>query len=263
MLPIYRAIQKISSLEGGTTKPWKVIVLEENTPVPYVVKFFNTKDIEEAHHVAHEVFSNALVKHLDLSCPDAALIVLDEAFIETLSEEDRLFLASKDERVKFGSKFIEGSVPYNSAAPRYTFERYEVEHIYAFDNLVFNVDRRVLKPNILLQDNGYYLIDHELSLPINLKIIQNLNKGVSFYEFKNHIFYKYLKSAKHENRINYFESFEEILRYSRPRETLLPLKNQLVSLRHPVGDFDTLIEYLTLVKQNPTIFTGILKAQMR
>ncbi|SDE45707.1 hypothetical protein SAMN04487996_105102 [Dyadobacter soli] len=262
MLPVYRAIQKVASLQGGTTRPWKVIVLKDNTPTPFVVKFFNSKDIEDAQHVAREVFSNAIASDLDLSVPEPALILLDEAFIATLDVGDREFLEAKDSRVKYGSQFIEGSVQYTRGLGRHILDRYEVENIYAFDNLVHNVDRKNIKPNILLRDNSYYLIDHELTLPINLKSIQNVRAGVSFYEYRIHIFYKYLRLAKHDTKLRYFESFEDHLRYMRPVEKLSPLRDQLIDLDHPVGDFDTLIEYLNLVKQNPSIFTKILKNQV-
>lgn len=262
MLPIYKAIQKVSSLEGGATRPWKVLVLEDGKPVAYVVKFFNRKDIEEAHHVAREVFGSAMADEMGLSRPTPAFIEFDEAFLQTLNSEDRSFIAAKDSRLKFGCKFIEGSAPFTTRTPRYVLDRFEAENIYAFDNLIFNVDRRIGKPNILLHDEGYYLIDHELTFQINLRTILNFEQERSIYNYRIHIFHKYLKRAKRETRNNFFDSFEEILRYSRPRETLTPFRDQLVQLEHPVGEFEVLMQFLELTKRKSSVFTGMLRNQI-
>lgn len=249
-------------MEGGSTRPWKVLVLAEGKPIPYVVKNFQTNTITSSQSVAREVFGNALASALDLNVPDPALILYNDDFLSTLSKDDLDFIRLRDDRVKFGCKFIEGSVAFTATTPRSIIEKYEAENIFAFDNLIFNVDRRVNKPNILLLDKGYFLIDHELSLAINLQSIRNFESEHSIYTFRNHVFFNHLRKAQKANKSNYFETFEEILRYLRPEDVLTPLKNQLSNYNHPCGEFDILIEYLELARRKSGLLMTILKNQV-
>jgi hypothetical protein len=262
LLPVYKAINKVSNLTGGSSKPWLINVLADGVPKPFVVKMFPEKDINAAQSVAREVFGSILADALDLTRPNPALVIFDEDFVSTLSNVDKEFLGAVDGRIKFASEFIEGSVSFTANTPRSTLERYEVENIYAFDNLIFNVDRKNRKPNILLLNRDYYLIDHELSLPINQRTIINFESEHSVYDFKSHIFYKYLKRSKPENKTNYFDSFEEIIRFSRIEDCLAKYKDQLIQHKHPVGEFDILIDYLGTARKKSAIFTSILKKQV-
>jgi hypothetical protein len=239
LLPVYKAINKVSNLTGGSSKPWLINVLADGVPKPFVVKMFPEKDINAAQSVAREVFGSILADALDLTRPNPALVIFDEDFVSTLSNVDKEFLGAVDGRIKFASEFIEGSVSFTANTPRSTLERYEVENIYAFDNLIFNVDRKNRKPNII-----------------------NFESEHSVYDFKSHIFYKYLKRSKPENKTNYFDSFEEIIRFSRIEDCLAKYKDQLIQHKHPVGEFDILIDYLGTARKKSAIFTSILKKQV-
>ena len=114
----------------------------------------------------------------------------------------------------------------------------------------------------MLLDNGYYLIDHELTLPINFRTIQNFENEVSIYDHKSHIFYKYLRTKRRDRKVRLFESFEEILRYVRPMTKLKACRDQLIKLNHPVGDFDSLAEYIALLKRKSPTFIRILRDQI-
>jgi hypothetical protein len=60
MIPIYSAIEKIATLTGGTTFPWKILALTDEGPKPYVVKLFTTKHVDQTSAVAREVLGNVL-----------------------------------------------------------------------------------------------------------------------------------------------------------------------------------------------------------
>lgn len=265
MLPIYQAIEKVKtpeiSLPGGSTKPWQIVVKTDNGPKSYVVKLFKTKDIEQIMSVSREVFGSVLASQLDLQCPSPALIEFGQEFLDRLNEEELYDLIDRDKRIKFGCEFIEGSNQFTPNISTGILERYDIEDIYAFDNLISNVDRRVAKPNILLFNKEYYLIDHELSLPINYNNISHFRNGKSTFPFTEHIFYRTLKNRKKVNKEAMFETFQDRLRYFNPG-VLIPYKNQLLDLEHPVGNFDDILMYLTEIKNNSPKFISILKQQV-
>lgn len=200
MITIYNAVSLAPNgskpLKGGSTKPWLINVRTEKGIKPYVVKLFKKAHIDDYAAVAKEIFASVLAKDLDLQCPEPALIELNETFIKTLTTEEKQDLDSRDSRIKFGSEYIEGTVTYNKVIGRSLLDRYNFENIYAFDNLIRNMDRKPSKPNILISNTQFHLIDHELSLPINLQTLREFDSENWTYNFKNHIFYQYLKSAK-------------------------------------------------------------------
>lgn len=262
MLSIYPAIEKVCVLRGGTTRPWKILALVNGKPEPFAVKLFDSKGIEEGQYASREVYGNVLATALDLPTPKPALIDFTDTFIQTLSCDDKKLLLGKDNRLKFGCKFIEGSVAFSPNSPKYAFERYEYENIYAFDQLIYNVDRYVGKPNILLADNHYYLIDHELTLPINYLTLKNFRSQQTLFNFKAHIFYKLLRRGRKESKNHFFETFEENLRFFNPTIVLDQYRNQMINVGHPIGNYEIIIEYLNLVKQDSNKFIEILRRQI-
>jgi hypothetical protein len=124
------------------------------------------------------------------------------------------------------------------------------------------MDRKPSKPNILISNNNFHLIDHELSLPINHQTLREFDSENWTYNFKNHIFYKYLKSAKAERKVEHFETFQELLRFIN-LDKLTSSRNQLLDYDHPVGDFDILLEYLYTIRNNSSKFVSILRNQLQ
>jgi hypothetical protein len=51
MLPVYKAQSFIKVMDGGSTKPWLVIVNVKESLIPYVVKLYSEKHVTETYSV--------------------------------------------------------------------------------------------------------------------------------------------------------------------------------------------------------------------
>jgi len=261
MIPIYSAIEKVANLTGGTTFPWKVLALTNDGPKPYVVKLFTQKHVDQTSAVAREVFGNVLAGFFGLNCPSPALIRFDDIFFDTLSDTDKKDLKEKDQRISFGSEFVEGAINFHKNTPRSILNRYEIDSIYSFDNLINNVDRNNRKPNILLKSRECFLIDHELSLEISEKTIDSFLANERYYPHFEHLFHRYLTTCKQHEKEEFFGTFEETIRFINFRK-LDSFKDVLVANSHPVKDYEILMKYLTTIKNNSSNFVKMLKKQV-
>jgi hypothetical protein len=259
MLPIYQAQSFNKILDGGTTKPWLVIVQVAGKPVPYVVKLYKKKDIDHGQSVAKDVYCSALASIFALSVPTPALIEFTPQFIATLPEPIKTELGQKDSRIKFGTEFIDGSYQYIETLHRDSLKKYDCQTIYAFDNLILNADRRVQKSNILLRGTSVYLIDHELTLFVNQHHIEEFKKNNFIYWKERHIFYNFLKSGNVEDKRRYFEGFHASLLQA-DFNILDKYNQQMVSLGHDTEhNYLTIKDYLCTLKSNSTRLIDILK----
>lgn len=215
MLPVYQAISFQRILEkGGRTKPWVVLVSTPNGIKPYVVKLFETSLIDVKDSVTNEVLGNVLASEFDLKSPPAAYIDFSKDFLNTIRDE-ALFeiLFTKDKRLKFGTELIEPNVPFDNSVFNGAEARriIDIDTVFAFDYLIRNRDRTRKPPNILINNDTGFLIDHELGFEItkntSVEIFQQI---IPSYQY--HVFYRYLKLSKSITKIDYFNEFEEYLR---------------------------------------------------
>lgn len=256
MLPVYDAIGvKEIITKGGSTRPWLMEVLVKDQPETYVVKLFTEKQLDQYSAVANEVYANVLAQELGLKCPKAALIKFPENFNITLTEEQQQELSKKDKRIKFGSSYITGATTYNQ---NINLSGYDIESVYAFDSLIINWDRRIKKPNILIKKDNFFLIDHELSLQYSQEHIVSFNQGILFHKHMDHIFYHLLKQGKNNDQKHYFNEFGEYLKVLNVNK-LENYKNQLYELDHPIGYFQLIKKYLTLLKKDYNKFIQLLR----
>ncbi|EAY26506.1 HipA family kinase [Microscilla marina] len=262
MLPVYEAITVHKIIEkGGSTKPWLVEVLVKDQPKAYVVKMFTEKHVDQVAPVANEVYANVLAKQFDLPCPKAAFIHFSDNFKFWLTKEQQEVLDTKDQRIKFGSEYIEGNTPYNrdSVLPIYELEADEIANIYAFDMLIANWDRRIAKPNILLTETNFYLIDHELGFQYTEAHIEHFRAKKLMNRYGDHIFYPMLNQGSIQEY--YFTIFEEYLRYL-PVNILDSYANQLLKYKHPIGNYQLIKRFLGIIKAQPSQFIDILRSTL-
>lgn len=259
MLPTYDQIQFVKKIEeGGSTHPWLVQVLTEEGVIPYVVKLFTTEHVAQYNPVLKEVLANKLASEFDLEVPEPALLEFNEDFVEGLNHELREELSARDRRAKFATRYIDDAPIFSSTLPGKSIERYEMENIYAFDFLINNVDRREIKPNLLVNDHTAYLIDHELSLSINEKVIQAFEEGRSLYHKESHIFYPYLKQLNSAEKHLCFDTFHEYLR--KVDITFLePFVEKVGECGYAISEWETIRAYLQLAKDNSFKFIQILR----
>jgi hypothetical protein len=263
MLPEYKAIAFDRIIDkGGRTKPWSVLVDTGNSVRPYVVKMFTTQLIENRDSVTNEILGNLLARSFDLPVPEAALIHMDESFRQTIhSTEAQMAYDQADERMKFGSAFMQGNYLFNSDFTKVQAGKMvDLDTLFAFDNLIRNRDRNRAKPNLLVKGRSAFLIDHELGFEIDATTLAKYQNGEwdkAFYE--NHIFWNYLKRSRKYTKRHYFSSFQEYLKRL-PVNNLTSYFKQLVNNGYDPARQAVIRDYLYAMKKNPTTFVDLLKS---
>lgn len=264
MLPVYQAIEFKGVMEGGSTRPWQVTVLENGVPAGYVVKLYSEANNEQNYTVFKECVCSCLANEFDLQTPDPALIEFTPEFIQSLPVIYRQDLVQKDARIKFATKLVEPPYQNYSPALREEFLRsYDLGTIYAFDNLILNVDRRVDKPNMFFKDGEIQLIDHELTL-VTAKNAEKalIGNDLWSHNYQRHIFYQELKGMDVSERIGCFDTFSYYLRELINLDFLDTIVDQLSEYDHPVDAYVDIKGYLDAAQQNANKFAGLIETTL-
>lgn len=196
--------------KGGSTRPLIIDAEDEQANVStYVLKIYNKRSINQNFAVAKEILISEIAKEFDLPVPDYGIINFDHKYLTNFF--DKKYIDNLDLGYKFCSKLIDGVVIFNPAIKNSFLQDYDLENVFAFDNLMLNIDRGGYhnKPNLLITDNNFVLIDHELTLPFFSHPQQsNINYWNSFLTFDHskHIFWKSLKRKRNKDLI--FHEFE-------------------------------------------------------
>ena len=257
--------------KGGSTKPWIVEAYDTagNTDL-YVVKMFTPKQIRQQNAVAKEVFGNVLARSFNLPVPDFALVRFEQAFLETLSSEHREIEQNSHRGLRFGSRFASGYIIFDDALSAAHLDLATMGSVYAFDNLVRNLDRGGFrkKPNLLIRDGDFLLIDHEQIFPFaddpdhyNDAPIRDFQAGKWAYPYQEHLFYKYLQGTSQSQKEILFRNFMEQLRVL-DLFLLEELAQYLTENHQPVGNLELILDYLTAVKRAPESFAALLQKQI-
>ncbi len=255
---------------GGSTKPWLVTAIDQESylpdEAPYVVKLFTQNNVAQGNNIGKEFFCNKLAGQFDLYIPEAALIDINfPAFRDTLDPGKVKVLAGKYPGLTYASKLTEGSLVTDQLKDT-TFNIYDCATLFAFDCLILNTDRGGFrnKPNLLMNDNGLVLIDHELTLYFldnNSRrayeiVNQHLQEETWPDFYRKHLFYNKLRTFRGSKR-SFFDAFEESLRtlnINDVQNTIADLGANGISL----GQSELLIDYLRNLKQNSSKFRNIL-----
>jgi hypothetical protein len=267
LLPTYPALSFINELPGGSTRPWAVFVLGANSkPQKYAVKLFRDYHFNQYPAVANEVFGAVLANEFDLSSPGLALIEFSPAFVSALPATQQQQLRAVPAGLKIGSVFLEGNYTSSPALVTRALEVYDQETIYAFDNLILNVDRRPDKPNILLSASEAHLIDHEMAFTVADSTMKQLRNQQWEHNYRGHLFYAYLRTcvpaylrARGVGKIkSSFHTFGQYLAGMQPAR-LEPYQRQLEDLGYGFPTFDMLFRYLCYQKANASQFEELLR----
>lgn len=256
---------------GGSTKPLRVVAVEEGElnpeEAPYVVKVFKDKHVIQGNSIAKEFICNVLAEEFDLSVPETGIINLNEPpFPTLLGSAEKRFLSERYQGPTFACRLLEASL-VNPALRNYVFKTYDMATLFAFDCMILNIDRggHHNKPNLLVDDDGFILIDHELTLGFidgddhqlyerYLQLLEH-KQWPSFYD--KHLFYGQLKSYRGPHKKNLFDTFESCLAgisLGRIEQSITELgKNGIVVARG-----EQIIDYLRRLKQQPDKFKNLL-----
>jgi hypothetical protein len=268
LLPVLEAIQFLSKTTGGTTHPWLVHV--RGLSQPYVAKLFNKGQMDQSQSVAKEVFGSILAREFDLPVPAPALIRFTEEFRQALSPDQQAELATKHQGIKFGCEFHSDMQLFEHDYAESRRTEYDLGSVFAFDNLVWNIDRGGprKKPNLLCNDTDFLLIDHELILPLanspgNGTILSKIGGSHDnwFYQYKAHLFYPALQAASAQKKRTIFDTFIYYLKRLNP-DRLDPFARQLEEENLPIGDFELLKAYLYKMKVESEWFRHLLNTMI-
>ncbi len=231
-------------------------------PEKYVVKPFRVSPQRHYAPAAGEVFGAVLAAEFELPHPEPALIEFTPEFYSTLVPSQMQQLKGAESNMYYGCRLLEGSFPYSSARAKKTLMQYDAGTIYAFDNLICNVDRRPDKPNLLLFEDDAYVIDHELACFVPEKTFTQLQKGRWEHNYQGHLFYPTLRNPALFTAEKGFIDFTDYLRRLNPA-VLLPYLDQLVEYHLPVRDFDRFMGYLYYQKAHSHQFAALLRATLQ
>lgn len=202
------SIKKIQ--KGGSTLPLIIEAEDENSNIDfYVLKLYKEKYVDQNFSIAKEILATEIAKQFDLPVPEYGVINFNHDYLSDFY--DISHIRQLDKGYKFCSKLIEGVVIYNPSIKNAFLKHYDLENVFAFDNVILNTDRGGFrnKPNLLVTDEDFVLIDHEqtfpfYSTPINTNI--NFWNTFSAYYHRNHIFFEQLK--KHRKKGTMFDEFQ-------------------------------------------------------
>lgn len=251
-IPVYRAYRFIKPLKGGTTRPWQILADSgKDSPELYVLKLFTRKDLEQQNYIAHEIMGSVLAKEFDLNTPDTALIELDETFLSTVPAIQYQDWRNCSQDLMFGSKFIEGAEFSPALHMRY-LNKDEVPSILAFDMLIANTDRNRNKPNLLISERQFQLIDHERAFGYDKPATTKLS-----YLIQQHLLYKRTRTLLRKRGDDVFDSFQLYLESLRFKNLGAALKD-LQALGLAGQKEQDWLEYLKNVQREPSKFINLL-----
>lgn len=257
-------------LKGGSTKPWNIACIDLSVDPPEeiscVLKLFKTSHVSSSNSIGKEFICNALAAEFDLVAPDAYLIdPFDAAFISILEPKVIVDLKTKHEGVTFASRLVNATI-VNPVVKSSVYNIQDCALLFAFDCLIMNQDRGGYrgKANLMIDDDGFILIDHELTFhfldgnePAAYDVVMShFQDGSWFPIYLKHIFYGRLKEYKGSKK-NLFYTFEEYLsKFDICKIEVLNL--ELASQNISIGQIELLIQYLYTLKQNANKFSKIL-----
>ncbi|WP_286733059.1 MULTISPECIES: HipA family kinase [Sphingobacterium] len=238
----------IEVMKGGSTKPILVAALNnEGIFAHYVVKLYKTKHERSAYPTFKECVVNYLIDEFELRTPKCYLAKIPEYIIQSGSKKVTQFKMenvqqySLNER-KLSFEYIKASTAgFND---QFEFSISEYATIYAFDFFILNVDRggQNNKPNLMIDDEGFFLIDHELTFNFlnnsNLDDVgEDLHLDSSDLHSDDIIVFERIKSLIQQGKTNY--NFRKHLFFNKLKQDFDP---------RIFDDFIFLLEDLSIIK---------------
>ncbi len=268
-MQIYDAISFQEIVDsGGSTYPWRVMVVDEDKQLkPFLVKMFTERQLTQQHAIAKELFGNMLARQFELRVPDAGLVNFSNIFVEhQLTVNEKNILLTKHQGLKFGCEWINGMQIVDPNNLKSHLKEYDLATIFAFDNFVLNLDRGGYrnKPNLLINDDDFLLIDHEqlfyFSDDVDASdnpVITDFKNDVWNYQAEKHLFYPLLKSLPSRTKKDIFGTFWHYLKDLNVNvldEGAAFLRQNNVS----IGNYALIKDYITEIKSKPDKFCDLL-----
>ncbi|SUJ28688.1 Uncharacterised protein [Sphingobacterium spiritivorum] len=284
----------IKKMEGGSTEPILISTIDaQGIEGSYVLKLYKEDYELQAYTTFKEVVVNYLINEFDLRTPEIALVHISDSL--ALANRSRFNQFKNQTRKEFDFSKRKVAFEYLSAQSvgfndNFDLDITDYSTIYAFDFLILNNDRGGLnkKSNLLIDENGFILIDHEICFYfINSQNTDDYNQGHSvifselddsvdntalemlktsllekrtLYNYSTHIFHEKLRqlSAKQNLFDDFFYYLEElsVIRFEKFIKSL-----DKYDLQCPSGYL--LVEYLRFIKDNMQNFKDSLYTSIK
>ena len=196
-IPVLQAVSYQRTMVSGRTKPCLFLCedTENGTISEYVVKLKAGLETRETGLTA-ELVASQLAAVLDVLTPEIAIINIDPLLAEAVSDAELARKIIESGGLNFGSNVLTGGFdtwPVGKSIPSSLFQA--AVEIFAFDAMIQNPDRNMIKPNVLWKADELYIIDHEMSFSF-IYAIGSLPEPwqiSSLGWLTNHVFYRQLK----------------------------------------------------------------------
>lgn len=169
-LPVVDALTPGDPLSSGTTKPNIIRGICRQTQVKsdYVVKFLKAERMSPEAS-ARELIGAFIAMELDFNIPAPAIINISEDFVDTMIGKPNYSVAKSSMGYNFGNEFLKGGFQPLVTGQKIPDELMpRLQCLFAFDLLISNSDRRIVKPNFLTNGKQELIFDHELAFSFTL-----------------------------------------------------------------------------------------------
>lgn len=195
------ALNYQSTLSSGRTAPMLVMCSassEDGDEVDVVVKL-SAGCFTKEKALVRECFGACFAAGLEFNVPTTYLVSMSDEFIETITDPEAKKQAQSSNRLTFGSRHLKGFfMPNSSGDIPHGFANTAAE-VFALDVMIGNTDRRVGKPNCLMDGKKLALIDHEQAfgvldeLPFARRYPWQVGGAEALVNGTEHIFYSAIK----------------------------------------------------------------------
>jgi hypothetical protein len=158
-LPTYEAIRYVLPLREGGSLP---AIVDTDEPGQFAVKFRGAGQGPKA--LVAEVIAWGIARALGLPLPDAAVVRVAEGFGAGEPNPEIQDLLRASAGLNFGLRYLSGALGFDPVADRGRIDAAWAGDVVWFDAYITNVDRTARNPNILVWNEGLWLIDHGASL---------------------------------------------------------------------------------------------------
>ncbi|MDR2223603.1 MAG: hypothetical protein LBE34_12865 [Flavobacteriaceae bacterium] len=266
MIEVLKLVQIYQVMPGGSTMPLLIEAKNSKGEIgKYVVKLFSVKMNKENFSLAKEIIVNCMAKEFDLNVPSFGVIKIDFSLLKDYYPEN--VIEKLDKGFAFCSSFMSQHVLADSNFSVKFAGNYNFPILYAFDSLILNTDRGGFrnKPNLLVNDDEFCLIDHELTLPFINSLYTTKDKGNYFISLSNFAYQKHIAFdilRKRSNDKHMFDEFEEYMKFF-DSTRINAIFNELNFLGIPYGAKASYNDFFNLFKSKSNDVCKIIKESLR
>lgn len=243
-------------IKESSNFPLEIWALDKTQQGSYFAKPFRKNNIN-TFPTAKEILACEIATSFDLPTPRYGIIDIPNAKLSSFYSDAQI--RKFHPGYKFCSKKLEQYTTLNPLASVGFLRDYEIAGIFAFDVLMQNSDRCGFrgKPNLLINDDSLFMIDHELTLSFisENQETTNYENNLNIYPHFNHVLFPYLKSIKEKNHI--FDEFLEYLHFLNLNDLYLVF-DKMDKFNIEYGDRLDYLSYFDWCKKNISIIKKYL-----